>query len=243
MITRRSARGRRRCAERFARIPHSVLESEAVTTLEHAAFRVLVILASQYSGRNNGTQALTEQHARRYGFSGRDTLYRSLRELEGRGLIVCTRRGMKIKNVFTLYALGWEDIDNRDGRPLDVPEPRNNLRWLNWKAPAPKALKTEIHTDDREQSVPMVGNGEADSVPISATRESSLVPMIGNTLRISAHSASERVRDAGASAVCDLASKVRVLLVALPELTDNDIARMLSVDIAEVRAVRTELAR
>jgi hypothetical protein len=166
MSSGRNARRRSRSSERFARIPLSVLESEAVTTLEHAAVHVLLILASQYWGGNNGSLALTEQYARPFGFRGRDTIYRSLRELEKRGLIVCTRRGMKIKNVFTLYALGWEDIHSRDGKPLDVPEPRNNLRWLKWHAP-----KTEIHTDDREQSVPMVGNDEPDSVPIGATTE------------------------------------------------------------------------
>jgi hypothetical protein len=128
-------RHRESTGERFALIPVSVLESGAVKSLAHAAFRVLAILAAQYWGRNNGTLALTEAYARRYGFNGRDTIYRSLRELEKRGLIICTRRGMKQKNVFSLYALGWQDIDSRDGKPLAKPEPRNNARWLEWKQP------------------------------------------------------------------------------------------------------------
>src|SRR5689334_7321001 len=63
-----------RLAERFARIPLSVLESDALRTLPHAAFRVLVILTSQYSGWNNGTLALTPRYAERHGFKGRDTI-------------------------------------------------------------------------------------------------------------------------------------------------------------------------
>lgn len=132
----RTAR-RRNDQEHFARIPVSVLESAAVTTLNHAALRVLVILASQWRGKDNGTLALTESYARRFGFNGRDTLYRSLRALEERGLIVCTRRGVKIKNHFTLYALGWEAITHRDGKPLARPEPRDNSRWLKWKPTVP----------------------------------------------------------------------------------------------------------
>jgi hypothetical protein len=246
MVSSRYFRARTRArrgpgAERFARIPHSVLHSEAVTSLPHAAFRILVILAAGYRGNNNGALALTEYYARRYGFKGRDTLYRSLRELETRGLIVCTRRGIKAKKVFSLYALGWEDIDNRDGQVLDTPEQRDCARWLNWTGPSKRRQrrKTEIHTDDRESSVPMAGSEHALCVPMTATSNAVSVPMTGNTLRLSPGRASERMRDADASVVGDLQSKLRKLLAELPELGDSDIARMLSTDIQTVRAART----
>lgn len=167
------------------------MESEAVATLNHAAFKVLSVLALQYSGHNNGTMALTEVFARRFGFSGRDTLYRSLRELERRGLIVCTRRGIKSKKMFTLYALGWEAITHRDGEPLDVPEPRNNSRWLNWKPSVPMAGNDptgdciEVHTDGRESSIPMAGNDRALSVPMVSGKTPDSIPAIGNTSRVS----------------------------------------------------------
>ena len=150
--SRTRATGRRGGGERFARIPVSVLESEACTTLNHAAFKVLALIAAQWIGHNNGALALTESFARQYGFKGRNTLYRSLKELEARGLLVCTRRGYKSKTIFTLYALGWEDINNRDGQPLIRPEPRNNSRWTTWRASVPTVgsdehrRKTEIHT-------------------------------------------------------------------------------------------------
>lgn len=129
----RSRRKSGRCPERFARIPLSVLTSEAVTTLNHAHLRVLLILATQYSGSNNGTMACTPLYARQFGFRGHDTVYKALRELEARGLIVRTRMGIKQRDVFSLYALGWEDVDSRDGKPLAKPEPRNNARWLQWR--------------------------------------------------------------------------------------------------------------
>jgi DNA-binding PadR family transcriptional regulator len=186
--------------EHFAKIPVSVLESEAGRTLPHAAFKVLVILASQWRGGNNGTLALTERYGRRFGLSGRDTLYRSLRELERRGLIVCTRRGFKSKKMFSLFALGWESITHRDGVPLDTPEPKDNTRWLKWTAGASapivgtkigcrrkiSAVETtpggaEIHTDGRERLGPMVGTDDRISVPKRTDRSPVSIPVIGNT--------------------------------------------------------------
>lgn len=240
MHSRQRVKGRRGGdRERFARIPLSVLESDAVTALGHAAFRVLVILAGQYWGGNNGALALTERYARRYGFRGRDTIYRALRQLEAHGLIVCTRRGMKMKKVFTQYALGWEDINNREGQPLDVPELRDNSRWLNWHGPPRTGRrKTKIHTNGRESSIPTAGTDAPNSVPTSASSSAVSIPTKGNTLRISAHSASERASDAGVSAVCDLASNVGKLLEELPDLSDSDLARLLAVDVTAITLVR-----
>jgi hypothetical protein len=174
-------------SDRFAMIPLSVMQCEAATTIGHAAFRILAILATQYTGHNNGTLALTERFARSFGFRGRDTIYRSLRELESRNLIVCTRRGIRVKNVFTLYALGWRDIDFREGKRLETPEPCKKSLWLNWRCPATRISsgKTGIHTDDRDSLIPTVGNDGRDFIPIRAGSNSGCVPAIGNTLRIS----------------------------------------------------------
>jgi hypothetical protein len=209
--SRRSKDGR--CAEPFARIPDSVMRSDAVKTLNHAAFKVLAILALQYRASNNGTLALTEAYARDFGLSGRDTLYRSLRELKDRGLIVQTREGFKSKTMFTLWALGWEAITHRDGKPLDVPEPKNH-RWQAWTMPEKPKKRThrrgkaapmigtdgkptsdpkraqsvshsaEVQTDSRECSVPTIGKDEAVSVPIVFDRSPISVPTNGNTSRV-----------------------------------------------------------
>lgn len=125
--------------ERFARIPASVMRSEAVKTLNHAHFRVMVILAGQYYGTNNGALACTPRYVEQFGLRGRDTVYRALRALVERGLVVPTRQGIKQKNVFSLYALGWANIDCRDGQKLPRPERCDNERWLTWRPSAPPA--------------------------------------------------------------------------------------------------------
>lgn len=112
--------------DHFAQIPVTVLESAACATLPLAAFKVLVILASGYRGTNNGTMACTESWARKYGIMGTDTVRRSLKELEARGLIELTRRGMKMRKIPSLWALTWQSIDNRNGQPIGVPAPASH---------------------------------------------------------------------------------------------------------------------
>jgi hypothetical protein len=244
------ARKKRRSEhENFARIPLSVLQAEAVKTLNHAAFKVLVILASQWRGGNNGTLALTERYAREYGLSGRDTLYRSLKELESRGLIVRTRQGMKSKKHFSLWALGWESITHRDGKPLDIAEPRNNKRWLEWRptsvpiagsdCPGAQAEENEgtedFQTDCREFTRPITGSDEPISVPMLTDRLPVSRPMVGNTSR-NLVGRDDLERD-GAS------RKILKALELQSQLTDSEIARICCEPVEVVAEVRRSLAR
>jgi hypothetical protein len=193
---------------RFANLPvELVLKSEAVTTLNHAAFRVLTILSGQCwyrrLGENegrNGTAALTEVHAAQYGFHGRNTLYRSLGELTERGLIVVTREGVRVRNVFTLYAVGWLPVTHINAQAVSphiqataVPVPRSlsHLGYIpdfrEWKSPKkhspPSVPQAEIVTHGGECTVPTMGSVEPKYVPMVGNRAAKYVPMVGNTSR------------------------------------------------------------
>lgn len=188
-ITRAKAQGRRggEGGERFARMTDSLLRHASVTTLPHAAFRVLTILAvgawapgiDKRQRGNNGTQAVTATHAKRYGLNSRDTVYSSLKILKERRLIVRTREGWRNKSHFSLYAVGWLPITHRDGKPLDSPEPVPN-GWRTWQ-PALKEEKNSVRLSD----VPCPENGQDHSIcrPIDPSRQSLCSPTIGNTLR------------------------------------------------------------
>lgn len=226
--SRARAKGRRGGeVEHFAKIPVSVLESEACRTLDHAAFKVLVCLASGYSGRNNGALAMTPRFAERFGFNSRDTLYKALRTLEEHGLILKTRQGIKMKNVFTLYALGWADIDSREGQPLEQPETRNNKRWLDW-------TEKKLRTDYRTQPVPATGTDGAKCVPIAHTRTPICVPVTGNTLRSRPGASSERASDAA----FDLDARILKLIRTQPHLPDGDVAKIMKADAMRVARLR-----
>jgi hypothetical protein len=95
---------------RFGMVPHKVFGHAAVTTLSHAAFRVLVLLTMQFSGHDNGALALTANQAAVNGISSRNTFYRALAELEVRGLIEQTYPASRVPPRPTQYALTWIPI-------------------------------------------------------------------------------------------------------------------------------------
>jgi hypothetical protein len=95
----------------FAMLPVDVLTSPAVRTLPHIAHRVLVALAAQFFGRNNGSLTLTRRTAKSYGIGSPLTLAASLGELEARGLIFRTRPGSRIPPRSAMYAIAWKGVD------------------------------------------------------------------------------------------------------------------------------------
>jgi hypothetical protein len=99
---------------RFAMVPVAVLEHIAVRSLSHAAFRVLVLLAAAYNGRNNGALGVTAGQAAESGVGSRNTLYQALHELEARGLIVQTYPASRVPPRPTMWALTWKAIDDTE---------------------------------------------------------------------------------------------------------------------------------
>jgi hypothetical protein len=112
-------------------LPVMVLETLAVTTLSHAAFRVLVLLAAQFSGYNNGALGITAAQASKAGIGSDKTLYNSLRELQTRQLIADTYPASRVPPRPTMWALTW--------LPLNDTEYTNTTRtpshaYREWKA-------------------------------------------------------------------------------------------------------------
>lgn len=101
---------------RFALVPVAVLDSLPYAALSWPARALLLDVAGQYSGANNGD--LTAAHAvlRKRGWQ-RSTLQAAAAELEAAGFIVRTRQGGR--NTCNLYAVTWQPIDDCPGKRLD----------------------------------------------------------------------------------------------------------------------------
>ena len=110
------AQGRREHG-RFAGIPHAVMEHACFTTLGHPAVRLLLELAKQYNGHNNGDLTAAYKVMRKRGWKSRDTVDGAVRELMHHWLILKSRQGGK--NACNLYALTWVAVDNCKGK-LDL---------------------------------------------------------------------------------------------------------------------------
>lgn len=106
----------RRTAGKFALIPLAVLESVAYAALGWSARALLLEMAAQYNGHNNGD--LTAAHAvhKARGWQ-RSTLQAATAELEAAGFIARTRQGGR--NSCNLYAVTWQPIDECPGKGLD----------------------------------------------------------------------------------------------------------------------------
>lgn len=103
-------------------IPESVLLSAESHSVTGEAIRLLLALAAQYKGRNNGNLCAALSVLRQYGFNSADTIARALAQLTEAGLIIRTREGafQGESSKCALYAVAWKAIDECPGKDLTV---------------------------------------------------------------------------------------------------------------------------
>lgn len=118
-------------------LPVKVLNTDAFKTLSHATVHVLVLIAGEYNGHNNGALGLSKTQAASHSISNR-TLYRALRSLEARGLIDRTYHSSRVPPRPTMFALTWVPLDNTNWTTEGV---RPAKTYLDWK-PQPVPKKT-----------------------------------------------------------------------------------------------------
>ena len=112
-----------RDGSRFLALPHVVMDSEAFRNLSGPALRLLLDIARQYDGDNNGRLVACSKYLRTRGWSSEGTASRARKELEASRLIVETRKGMR-PNRATWYALSWLVFDWSP----DMDLPRNQFQ-------------------------------------------------------------------------------------------------------------------
>ena len=99
-----------RDGKRFVAVPIAVIESPAYRAASGNAVKLLLELAAQFKGRNNGDLAMPWRLAHASGWASKKTLHAAKRDLLAKGLIVETRRGSRPRKA-SLYALTWLGLD------------------------------------------------------------------------------------------------------------------------------------
>ncbi len=99
--------------DRFSMMPLKVMADPGVVKLTHATFRVLVTLAGQYNGGNNGALGLTQKQAAARNISNK-TLYKALARLEKIDIICITRRASRVPPRPAMFSLTWVSLDNTE---------------------------------------------------------------------------------------------------------------------------------
>ncbi len=140
-MTRRSKRNKPR--ESFAGIPRHVMDHPDYKSLSGNAVKLLLELARQYKGSNNGDLTVAYSILKDRGFNSKSTITRIRGELLQAGMIAQTRVGkfMNPKSTCSLYALTWQPIDECGGK-LDVTAtttPPRKFSLENNKTPGPEA--------------------------------------------------------------------------------------------------------
>lgn len=108
----------RRESGSFLALPHRLLESEQYARLSAQAVKLLLDVAAQYRGSNNGDLRATWKFMHGRGWRSRDTLLRAKTELLGAGFIEKTRDGSL--RFPALFAITWRSIDECGGK-LSIP--------------------------------------------------------------------------------------------------------------------------
>ncbi len=142
MSRKRRSSGSHRDGTRFLALPHVVLDSAAFLKLSSPAVRLLIDIARQHSGANNGSLVACMRYLATRGWTSNATIIRARRELEAAGFLIQTRMGAR-PNRAALFALAWAALDWLPTMEIGATYYERELRGLYCKNdPLPPILKT-----------------------------------------------------------------------------------------------------
>lgn len=177
----------------FVRLPNVVLQSPGYRMLGHAARALLIDIAMQYGGHNNGKLTACAKYLRPLGWKSNNTVLRALRELQSCGLLIETRKGAR-PNRAAWFALSWLDLDQGTGLDIDpkqfrrgaymAPEGselRANAAGRTLKATEARKASALRNRQQREIAALSPSNGAAPApiAPSDGVRDSILEPLHG----------------------------------------------------------------
>lgn len=136
--------GRSKKGERFYRLQHSILESEAWRSLRPCARSVYIALAQHYTPYKNGRIHLSVREAADLANVNKDTAARALKTLQERGLIACETPGGFSRK--TRHAAEWR----LTAHPVDG-EQHGTREYRDWKP------EENPRSEKRGQVVPIRG--------------------------------------------------------------------------------------
>jgi DNA-binding transcriptional ArsR family regulator len=132
-------------------LSYSLLNSEAWRTLSGPAVKVFLELRTRFHGGNNGKLHMSLEEAAGLLKLGKATVMRAFKELEERGLILCTRRGQWYGRMASEWAVGDKGIDGV------LP----SYRWKQWRPPGPPRASVLKWTEKTKRGSEMKPSGVA----------------------------------------------------------------------------------
>jgi hypothetical protein len=174
-------KGATRDGSGFVALPHMLLDSPAYADLSHPARALLIEVARQFRGDNNGRMLLSRAHLEQRGWKSADVIQRAKKELLDAGLIHETRMGHR-PNKASWYACTWMPLDKLDGYDVGAALLFERSAYLKRGA-----VLIPPHGTERPPIAPPHGTASAPPVPshgaIRALSTTSPVPSDGHLSR------------------------------------------------------------
>lgn len=102
----------------FLHLHKPLLETEDFISLKGNSIKLLIDVAQQYNGYNNGDLCAALSVMRKRGWNSNQQLQKALKELLEKNLLTQTRQG-GLNIGPNLYAITWQPIDSCNGK-IDV---------------------------------------------------------------------------------------------------------------------------
>mgnify|MGYP001256079814 FL=1 len=135
---RRRIKGRQAIGP-FLMLPHNVLNHPAFVSLNSRAVKLLLDIAVQYNGRNNGDLCAPLSLMSLRGWNSSDQLHKAKKELVRNELIMVSRQGGINKT--TLFAVTWVPVDECNGK-LDIAATKTApVKWNDRSLGPPRGSK------------------------------------------------------------------------------------------------------
>lgn len=115
-------------------IPQSVYDNPDFMNLSGSALRLLIDMAIQYNGSNNGDLTAAMGHMKNRGWTSEGGLSKAVKELQDARLLIRTREGRFKPRMCALYAITWHSIDECQGKHLQVEPTASAPRKFSMEA-------------------------------------------------------------------------------------------------------------
>jgi hypothetical protein len=148
---RRRRQQGRRTDHSYLGIPHYIVRSPEFGALEPWPLKLLLELAGNYNGKNNGDLSAAYSTLAKRGWRSPGTLSDALRRLLALGWIIRTRHGGR--NRCALYAVSWWPIDACEGKWLEVRAesvPRHSWKSISVVGTCSNVVASRINDDAEE---------------------------------------------------------------------------------------------
>tara|TARA_R100000900_G_scaffold39187_1_gene32261 strand:- start:30826 stop:31347 length:522 start_codon:yes stop_codon:yes gene_type:complete len=140
----------------FGALPRVVWQSPDYCALPGRAVKLLMDLACQFNGKNNGDLTVAYSVLRKRGWSSKGTISAAVHDLLQAELIVQTRaaKGINPGAQAALYALAWHPIDECPGKRLSTgptTTPPRKFSLERSKSPGPYCGPGPVQNVDQQR--------------------------------------------------------------------------------------------